>query len=52
MSADGDNELLSYMRGLDGAAMESLSRAGDPAVQQAFDCVIGRLLGSLVRHRV
>ena len=47
------NELLLYMRRLEPAMLDSLSRPADAAVDAAFDALIDGLLGSLVRlpHR-
>ena len=43
------NELLLYMRRLEPAMLDSLSRPADGAVDAAFDALIDGLLGSLVR---
>jgi len=43
------NELLLYMRRLEPAMLDSLSRPADTAVDAAFDALIDGLLGSLVR---
>ncbi len=43
------NELLLYMRRLEPAMLDSLSRPVDAAVDAAFDALIDGLLGSLVR---
>ena len=46
--SDGGNELLAYMRSLECGVLEGLARPGGAAVQEAFDAVIGALLGTLV----
>ena len=46
---DGSNPLLAWMRGMEGSTLEGFTPPQDSSVHAAFDCVISRLLCSLVR---